>query len=133
MNKSKKKIILFAGRLLWSKGVKEFIDCSKSKRLQGKDTQFFLVGSPDLGSTDAVSVNYLQSHKNEYFTWLKKQKTLNNLFKKSYLFLYPSTYGEGTPRVVLESFKYSVPVIAFKNSGCNSDIKLPNTTFFCAL
>jgi glycosyltransferase involved in cell wall biosynthesis len=120
---SKKKIILFAGRLLWSKGVKEFIECSNSKYLKDKDIQFLLAGKPDLGSIDAFPVEYLESNKNKNFVWLKKQKTLDGLLKKSYLFLYPSTYGEGTPRVVLESFKYSVPVIAFKNPGCNDIIK----------
>ncbi len=119
----KKKIILLAGRLLWSKGVKEFIKCSKSKLLNSNKIQFLLIGDPDKGSTDAVPSNYLLSNLNRNFVWLNKQKSLNNYFKKSYLFLYPSTYGEGTPRVVLESFKFSVPVVAFKNPGCNDIIK----------
>lgn len=119
----KRKIILLAGRLLWSKGIKEFIKCSKSRVLNSYKIKFLLIGDPDLGSTDAVPSDYLKSNINRNFIWLNKQKSLNKYFKKSYLFLYPSTYGEGTPRVLLESFKFSVPVIAFRNPGCNDIIK----------
>jgi glycosyltransferase involved in cell wall biosynthesis len=117
------KTILFAGRLLWSKGVKEFIECSNSKYFLNQNVKFLLIGSPDYGSSDAISVEYLKSQNDKNFTWLKKQKSLDKFFSKSYLFLYPSTYGEGTPRVVLEAFRHSLPVIAFRNPGCNDIIK----------
>ena len=120
---SKVKTILFAGRLLWSKGVKEFIACSNSKYLKKYNLKFLLIGSPDNGSSDAVSSEYLKLQKNKNFTWLQKKKSLDKFFSRSYIFLYPSTYGEGTPRVVLESFKHSVPVIAFRNPGSNDIIK----------
>src|SRR5690606_3494108 len=46
--------VLLAARLLWDKGLAEYVDAARRLRAEGRDIEFLLAGTPDPGNPAAV-------------------------------------------------------------------------------
>jgi glycosyltransferase involved in cell wall biosynthesis len=47
--------VLIAARLLWEKGIQEFVDASSLLRDAGRDIEFVIAGTPDTGNPNSVA------------------------------------------------------------------------------
>ena len=67
------KNIIFGmmSRMLWSKGVKEFIDSSRIVFNKNPNTKFMILGSPDSNSPDSIPIDWLKKINNEkHLIWM---------------------------------------------------------------
>lgn len=110
LRKGSKKFV-FAGRLLKSKGVFYAIDLVRELSKSSQEYTLDIYGSVD-SSHDGITLDeindYIGLDKN--ISYLGHLNGLTEVFGKADLLLYPSFYGEGVPRVVLEAMSMGCKV-----------------------
>lgn len=119
---SGKPIIILPGRMLWDKGVGEFVRVSSRIKAQKIKARFVLVG--DVDSDNPESVSQHQIDKWVASGILEQWARCNNMeevYKKCLVVCFPS-YNEGLPKVLLEAGSSSRPVIAYDVPGCREII-----------
>lgn len=111
-----KPVILFAGRLMWQKGLGDFVEAAKI--LHDKAT-FVVAGFAEATSPDTVSPDQLREWEQQgYITWLGKRDDMPEVFAQSHIVCLPSTYGEGVPKVLIEAASCQRPIVTTDTPGC---------------
>ena len=111
-----KPIVLFAGRLMWKKGVAEFVEAAKEL---GEKARFVIVGYSEPTSPDAVPEEYLEQQAEAgIIEWWGKRDDMPDVFAQSHIVCLPSSYGEGVPRVLIEAAACERPIVATDTPGC---------------
>jgi glycosyltransferase involved in cell wall biosynthesis len=113
-------VVLIISRLLKQKGILEFIEVAKKTLKQGSDARFIIIGEEFVGHPDAISVEMLRNHNSIQF--LGKIKDVKKYIAKADIFLFPSYYREGVPRVILEASAMGLPTVAFDVPGVREAI-----------
>ena len=115
--------ITFASRLLIDKGIFEFLKIAKFfiERYPKLNVNFFIAGDIK-NSPDYISRDKLHSFLNERIKYLGNLNNIYNLLNTTSLFIYPSRYGEGFPKVLIEASAMSIPIITSNNVGCRDAI-----------
>jgi len=123
--KNQDKVVIMVGRMIWSKGVGEFIDASKILKDRLKGVRFILVGPEEESSPDAVPTSYLrENRKSDNFRWVGFRKDVKDLYALSDLAVLPSYYKEGGyPRALTEPMAMGKPVIAADSIDCRSPVE----------
>jgi len=112
-------IFLFASKLIYSKGIIEFIEASEYLATKYHDAQFHVAGLYDSTNPDSISKNELkmmQSNDSIVFRGFIENKKMKNCFYESSVFVLPS-YGEGLPKVALEAASTGMPLIVSNARG----------------
>ena len=109
--------VLFASRLLWDKGIGDFVNAAKELKNSEK-YQFLIAGESDTGNPNAVSQHQLDEWASTgVVSLLGHIYDMPKLLKEVDLVVLPSVYGEGVPRILIESAASSLPLIAFDVPG----------------
>jgi len=90
---------------------------------QGVKCNFLLVGQLDSNS-DAMLIQEIQQHSN-YVQYLGRRTDVKALLSISDVFVLPTYYSEGLPRVLLEASAMSLALLSTNQPGCN-DILVDN-------
>jgi glycosyltransferase involved in cell wall biosynthesis len=121
-NKSKFRV-LCATRLLWDKGIGEFIEAARILKKSGMPIECLLAGSPDAGNPSSIDAHYLMSWVNEgCIEYLGVVENIAGLLSEVDLVALPS-YREGFPRGLLEASACGLPIITTDVAGCRSMVK----------
>lgn len=107
-------VVVMLGRLLWQKGVSEFIDVARRIRARWHNARFLWAGEEDPVHPDSVSAQWLRSQSG--VDYLGRLVDVAPLLKKADLLLFPS-YREGVPRVILEAAATGLPAVGFDVPG----------------
>ncbi len=116
-NNNPKLTFIYCARLLISKGIKTFIELSKSF----PEHDFVIFGEFDCSSKDCINKKEflgLCENKNIIFKGHKNNPLLKIKYQNPVL-IVPSYYGEGLPRAILEAFSLKIPVICSKQATIN--------------
>lgn len=113
------KRILFCSRLLWSKGVGEYIEAARILGSEGVKARFRLAGAPDSGNPESITQDVLACWAAEGVTEIlgHVEDTAKEM-TRSDVFVLPSYYGEGVPRCLIEAAACAIPLIATDMAGC---------------
>jgi glycosyltransferase involved in cell wall biosynthesis len=114
----KKLIVIMISRIIRSKGVLEYAQVAKSRCEQGTEVIFFLVGPYDHQSLDMLTQDE-QTFISNSVTYLGARDDIPALLAISDIFVLPTYYREGVPRVLLEAASMGLPIVATLVSGCN--------------
>lgn len=110
--------VLFASRLLVSKGVVDFVDAAKS--LADPGIQFTICGLPVTGrdgvSEDALKL-LLQGTNIRYRGYVDD---MASLLQETDVVVLPSRYGEGIPRILIEGAASGCILVAYDQDGTRS-------------
>lgn len=119
------KMVIMVGRMIWAKGVKEFIEASKILKNRLPKTKFILVGPEEKGSPDAIPEEYLDENKTtENFRWVGFRKDVKDLYALADIAVLPSYYKEGGyPRALTEPMAMGKPVIAADSTDCRAPVE----------
>ena len=110
--------VLLAARLLWDKGIAEYVEAARSLRAQGRAIRFLLAGSPDPGNPAAVPERMLREWKSEgLIEWLGHVEDMATLLARVELVVLPS-YREGLPKSLIEAAACGLPLITTDVPGC---------------
>lgn len=119
---------LLIARLLGDKGVREYVKAAAIVRQRQPNVRFGLVGWID-ENPDAISEDELQDWieaGNVYF--YGRLEDVKPAIAQSSVYVLPS-YGEGTPRTVLEAMAMGRPIITTDAPGCRETVVDANNGF----
>ena len=110
--------VLFVGRLLEEKGIREFVEAARLTRAQGCPARFVACGAPDAGNPSAIDAASLQRWTAEGLVEFPGHVDgIQQRLAEADVVVLPS-YREGTPRVLIEAAAMGKPVIASDVPGC---------------
>ena len=117
-----KLIFSFIGRLLYDKGVKEFVEAAHMVRSRHDHVEFWIIGEIDKGNPAAIKEEDLISWvKDKSILYLGSTQNVQKYIAASDCIVLPS-YREGMPRIILESMAMAKPVITTKSAGCRETV-----------
>lgn len=127
-----KPVFLFVGRLLWDKGIREFVGAAKRIRDRGLDAEFRIVGECGVDNPTAVTVSDVARWTaNEAIDYLGPTDDVREAIAACDCLVLPS-YREGLPRSLLEGAAMGRPLIASDVPGCRDVIEHGATGLLCA-
>lgn len=116
-------VVLMASRLLWQKGVKEFVEAAQIVKAKYPKVRFQLAGEFDLDHPDSVDEKWIKDKENKgIIEFLGYINEMNQKLPEVAIFTLPSYYREGVPRVLLEASSCGVPVITTDSPGCREAV-----------
>ena len=119
-----KPIIVLASRMLWNKGIAEFVEAARRLRQQGVRGRFVLVGDPDPKNLSTVPTNVLEGWKRSgVVEWWGHRNDMSEVFASSSLVCFPSSYGEGVPRVLIEAAACGRAIVTTDVPGCREVVR----------
>jgi rhamnosyl/mannosyltransferase len=111
--------VLFAARLLKSKGLDKLIQACRSLRSEGVDVVVNVAGILDDDSRDAVSADQIAEWKAlPFVVWHGNVSDIESLINITHIVCLPTSYGEGIPRILIEAGACGRPIITTRVSGC---------------
>ena len=114
-------VVLFAGRLLWQKGIGEFVEAAR--RLRGK-ARFRVVGYEEATSPLKVPAARLNAWADAgLIEWLGKRDDMPRVYAQSNIVCLPSTYGEGVPKVLIEAAASGRACVTTDSPGCREIVR----------
>ncbi|MDZ8184581.1 MAG: glycosyltransferase family 4 protein [Nostoc sp. ChiSLP02] len=118
----KQLVVTMISRLVVSKGVREYLQAASIVCQQMKNVTFFLVGSLASEGRQAVPIQEIQQQAG-IVRYLGPRHDIPTLLKLSDVFVLPSYYREGVPRVLLEAATMELPLITTDMPGCKEVVK----------
>lgn len=119
-------VISLISRMLWYKGIKEYIESIKIIKKKYKNVLFLLIGDIDKDNPDFVPEKYIieqeKSNLLKFIVFSKKRNYHKELLYISDIVVLPS-YGEGVPKTLLEAMSMERPIITTNASGCKETIE----------
>ncbi len=110
--------VLLASRLLWDKGVAEFIDAARRLRSEDRAIDFLLAGDPDPGNPASVPEATVRAWVEEGLVqWLGHVDDMPALFHAVDAVALPS-YREGLPKGLIEAAACGLPLVTTDAPGC---------------
>jgi len=111
---------LFVGRLLRDKGVQEFVDAARS--LAGQSARFCILGPLD-SNPRGIKAEQVEGWVREgYVEYLGEAKDVRPALREAHALVLPS-YGEGTPRSVLEAMSMGRAIVTTTAPGCKETVQ----------
>lgn len=109
---------VLVARMLWDKGIGEFVEAARMLRGQGVPARFFLVGETDRENPAAISREQLQRwHAEGVIEWWGHRNDIPAVLAWAHVACLPS-YREGLPKSLLEAAACGLPLIATDVPGC---------------
>lgn len=121
---SDKYLIVFAGRMLWMKGVRDFVNVARAIKKMKFDARFVLIGSPDRDNPTAVPDAQLDEWAKEGCVecWGHRDD-MPDILRKATIVCLPSVYGEGVPKILIEAAASGCPIVAYDSPGCREIVR----------
>jgi glycosyltransferase involved in cell wall biosynthesis len=117
-------IVLLSSRMLWIKGISDFVDAAKLLRARGVNARFVLAGDTDLGSPGAIPREKLQEWQNAgSVEWWGHQQSMPQMLQQATLVCLPSHGGEGVPKALIEAAASERAIVATDVPGCRDIVR----------
>jgi glycosyltransferase involved in cell wall biosynthesis len=117
-------IVILASRLLWDKGVGEFVSAAKQLKIQGVSARFVLVGEGDAANPSAIPDSQLSHwHDEGDVEWWGRRDDMPAVMAQSHIVCLPSFYGEGVPKVLIEAASCGRPIVTTDTPGCREIVQ----------
>jgi len=119
---------LFIGRLLWEKGVGEFVEAARMVRQEVPEARFQVLGPVDTGKRGVPTADIEEWKAKGIIDYLGTATDVRPFIKSADCVVLPS-YREGMPRVLLEAAAMARPLIAVDVPGCRQIVREGETGF----
>ena len=110
-------LVTMISRVIRSKGVEEFVTAAKDVRSRASGTHFLLVGPADDKSIDRFSAEET-AQLQQAVHWTGARRDIPRILAATDIFVLPSFYPEGIPRVLLEAASMALPIVTTRSPGC---------------
>lgn len=110
--------VLLPARLLWDKGVAEYVEAARRLHAEQRAIDFLLAGDPDPGNPAAVPEAQIRGWVEEgLLQWLGHVDDMPALFASVDAVVLPS-YREGLPKGLIEAGASGLPLVTTDVPGC---------------
>lgn len=118
-------VVLFAGRVLWSKGVGDFV--AAAERLRGA-ARFAIASLPEPRNPDAVPPDTIARWiETGTIEWWGTRDDMAEVLRSVHVACLPTRYGEGVPKFLVEAAASARPVVATDVPGCREAVRSGET------
>lgn len=112
--------VLLPARLLWDKGVAEFVTAAARLAAEGRAIRCLLAGTPDPGNPASVPEATVHAWvRDGLVTWLGHVDDMPALLREVDVAVLPS-YREGLPRALIEAAACGLPLVTTDVPGCRA-------------
>ncbi len=115
-------VVTMVARLIHAKGVCEFAAAAQRLASRFPKARFLLVGPLDEASEDRLSPAELRDLQ-QHVLWPGPRRDIPTVLAISSMFVLPSTFPEGIPRVLMEAASMGLPIITTDSPGCNDVVE----------
>lgn len=116
-------VVTLVARMLWDKGIGDFVAAARRLRADGVSAIFRLVGAPDLQNPATISETQLRAwHEEGIVEWLGQRDDVPAVLAQSHIACLPS-YREGLPKSLLEAMAAGLPIVSTDVPGCREVVK----------
>ena len=116
-------VVMLASRMLWDKGVGEFVAAAKELRSRGLAARFVLVGDADIQNPMTVRKDQLQAwHGAGLLEWWQWRNDMPAVLSQAHIICLLS-YREGLPKVLLEAASCSRAIVTADVPGCREIVR----------
>jgi glycosyltransferase involved in cell wall biosynthesis len=116
-------LVILPARLLWDKGVGEFVAAARQLQIDGFRARFALVGDSDDGNPASVPVPQLQAWAKEgVIEWWGWKENMQDIYEQASIVCLPS-YREGLPKTLIEAGACGRPIVASDVPGCREVVR----------
>ena len=123
---------LLLARLLWDKGVGEYIDAARHLKKRHGNVRFLLLGQFDVANPAAIPEAKIEQWQSEgTIDYLGKTDDVRPYIEAADCIVLPSYYREGIPRSLLEAAASAKPIITTDSVGCRDTVEDGVTGFLC--
>lgn len=117
----KEPVVLMVARLVWSKGIREYVEAAKTIKEKIPTVRFLLVGGLDENS-EALSKEELYEITNTgVIEYMGYQNDVRPYLKECSIFTLPS-YHEGKGTAILEAQAVGRPIVTTDAPGCSETV-----------
>jgi glycosyltransferase involved in cell wall biosynthesis len=116
-------MVVLASRMLWDKGVGDFVAAARLLRQRGSTARFVLVGTPDPGNPASVSEDQLIDWQQEgCIEWWGYRADMPEVLAQAHIACLPSYYREGLPKFLIEAAAAGLPLVTTDATGCREAV-----------
>lgn len=116
-------LVVLPARMLWDKGVGEFVAAAQILKQDGVNARFALAGERDPDNPADIPLAQLQAwHGSGNVAWLGKQENMQALLAQANIVCLPS-YREGLPKALLEAASSGRAIVATDVPGCREAVQ----------
>ena len=119
------------GRLLWDKGVAEYVDAARRLREKYPYAHFQLLGPVGVDNPSAITLDEVQAWQREgVIDYLGEAHDVRAFIGNADCVVLPS-YREGVPRTLMEASAMGRPIVATDVPGCREVVENGVTGLLC--
>ncbi|MEW6117621.1 MAG: glycosyltransferase family 4 protein [Nitrospirota bacterium] len=116
-------VVALVSRMLWDKGIKEFVEAAQMIKGKGVEAKCILVGSPDPENPASIPESQLlEWTKSGAVSWIGHQNDIPAVWAQAHIAVLPS-YREGLPKALLEAAACGRPIVTTDTTGCREVVK----------
>jgi glycosyltransferase involved in cell wall biosynthesis len=124
--------LLLIARMIWDKGVGEYVEAARIIKQKYDNVEFQLLGSLDADNRTAISKLQMEQWVDEgIVNYLGVTDTVTDYISKADCIVLPSFYREGVPRVLIEAAAMAKPIVTTNNVGCKDVVDDSVNGFLC--
>lgn len=110
--------VVLPARILWDKGVAEYVEAARLLQERGAPVDFLLAGEPDPGNPAAVPEDLIRAWVQQgLIQWLGHVSDMPALYRSVDCVVLPS-YREGLPKGLIEAAACALPLVTTDVPGC---------------
>ncbi|WP_374012391.1 glycosyltransferase family 4 protein [Pseudoxanthomonas koreensis] len=115
--------VLLPARVLWDKGLAEYVEAARSLRAEGRAIDFLLAGTPDPGNPASVPAHEVRAWVSDgTLEWLGHVEDMPALFQSVHVVALPS-YREGLPKGLIEAGACGRALVTTDVPGCREVVQ----------
>jgi glycosyltransferase involved in cell wall biosynthesis len=116
-------VVMLPARMLWEKGVREFVEAARELHKRGASVRMVLVGAPDPNNSGCIPEQQLREWaESGSVEWWGQQTDMSEVIHRSHLICLPS-YREGLPKVLLEAGACGRAIVTTDAPGCSQVVR----------
>ncbi|MFM0138614.1 glycosyltransferase family 4 protein [Caballeronia grimmiae] len=124
-------VFILIGRLLWDKGVAEYVEAARRLRRRYPHARFQLLGPVGVDNPSAISRTDVEAWEHENIVeYLGEANDVRPLVAAADCVVLPS-YREGVPRTLMEASAMGRPIVATDVPGCREVVEHGVNGFLC--
>jgi glycosyltransferase involved in cell wall biosynthesis len=124
-------VFILVGRLLWDKGVAEYVAAARAVKARYPQARFQLLGPVGVANPSAISQQEVEQWVAEgVVEWLGETDDVRPYLSAADCVVLPS-YREGMPRTLLEASALGRPIVATRVPGCRDVVEDGVTGLLC--
>ena len=123
---------LLVARMLWDKGVGQYIEAARMLRSEGREASFSLLGHAGVDNRSAIGLDQLEQWQAEgVANYLGASDDVRPHLSRADCVVLPSYYREGIPRSLIEAAAMGRPIITTNEVGCREAVDDGVSGFLC--